>query len=130
MTIKNFWKRAAVFGMTGAMLMSSVVSAAPTYNTETDTSSVEHPHHGYDFEHEATKYVIDTNHRGILHIHKSENNNSEANDTDTGIGNMQGQVGTEGNVLNQFGDVTYTIYRVADIVQGHLDGTGTQVSIE
>jgi len=130
MIIKNFWKRAAVFGMTGAVLMSSVVSAAPTYNTETDTSSVEHPHHGYDFDHEATKYVIDTNHRGILHIHKSENNNSEANDTDTGIGNMQGQVGTEGNVLNQFGDVTYTIYRVADIVQGHLDGTGTQVSIE
>ncbi len=130
MTIKNFWKKAAVFGMTGAMLVSGAVNAAPTYNTETDTSAVEHPQHGYSFDHEATKYVIDTNNRGILHIHKSENNNSEANDTDTGIGSTTGQSGTEGNVLNRFGDVTYTIYRVADIVQGHLDGTGTQVSIE
>ncbi len=130
MTIKNFWKKAAVFGMTGALLVSGAVNAAPTYNTETDTSAVEHPHHGYSFDHEATKYVIDTNKRGILHIHKSENNNSEANDTDAGIGSVTGQFGSEGNVLNQFGDVTYTIYRVADIVQGHLDGTSTQVSIE
>ena len=130
MKIKDFWKKAAVFGMTGALLVSGVVSAAPTYNTETDTSALEHPHHEYEFDHEATKYVIDTNKRGILHIHKSENNNSEANDTDTGIGSTMGQPGSEGNVLNRFGDVTYTIYRVADIVQGHLDGTGTQVSLE
>lgn len=130
MIIKNFWKRAAVFGMAGAMLMCSVVSAAPVYNTESDTSALEHPHHGYSFDHEATKYVIDTNKRGILHIHKSENHNSEANDTDTGIGSTAGQPGSEGNVLKQFGDVTYTIYRVADIVQGHLDGSGTTVSVE
>ena len=130
MTIKNFWKKAAVLGMTGAMLVCSAASAAPTYNTETDTSALEHPHHGYSFDHEATKYVIDTNKRGILHIHKSENNNSDANDVDTGIGTTAGQAGSEGNVLNKFGDVTYTIYRVADIVQGHLDGTGMQVSVE
>ena len=130
MTIRNFWKKAAVWGMTGAMLMCGAVNAAPVYNTETDTSALEHPNHGYSFDHAATKYVIDTNKRGILHIHKSENNRSEANDTDTGIGSVLGQNGSEGNVLNRFGDVTYTIYRVADIVQGHLDGTGTQVSVE
>ena len=127
MNFKNLAKRAVVLGMTGAMLLGGVVHAAPVYNTETDTSATEHPHHGYSFDYEATKYVIDTNKRGILHIHKSENRNAEANDTDTGIGST---AGTEGNVLNQFGDVTYTIYRVADLVQGHLDGTGTQVSLE
>lgn len=130
MKMKHVWKKAAVLGMTGAMLLCAAVGAAPVYNTETDTSALEHPNHGYSFDHEATKYVIDTNKRGILHIHKSENNNSQADDTDTGIGSMAGQAGSDGNVLKQFGDVTYTIYRVADIVQGHLDGTGTSVSVE
>ncbi len=67
-----------------------------------------------------TESVIDTSLKGSLTIVKYENQRVEAEDIDTGIG-MQ-----EGTILNQHvpvADVTYTIYRIADITQGHLDQT-------
>lgn len=105
--IQRILKKMLILGLSGAILASGMlgVSAADTYNTVADTSSAEHPNHSYAFDSQATKYVIDTNKKGILHIHKSESSHS-------------------------LGDVTYTIYRVADIVQGHLDGTGQQVDVE
>lgn len=128
--LKHAFKKAMVIGVSSAILAGSMlpVWAAPIYNTTPDESAIEHPYHDYEFDYSANKSVIDTNKRGILHIHKSENVNDEANDTDTGIGSTEGTTGND--VMNKFGDVTYTIYRVADIVQGHLDGTGNQVSIE
>lgn len=74
-----------------------------------------------------TESVIDTSLKGSLTIVKYENQRVEAEDIDTGIG-MQ-----EGTILNQHvpvADVTYTIYRIADITQGHLDQTNQSVSIE
>lgn len=74
-----------------------------------------------------TESVIDTSLKGSLTIVKYENQRVEAEDIDAGIG-MQ-----EGTILNQHvpvADVTYTIYRIADITQGHLDQTHQSVSIE
>lgn len=109
MRLKGWWRKAVALGLAGVMLTGGAVSAAPTYYEETDTAAAEHPDHGYDFDCTATKYEIDPHHRGVLHIHKS--------------------AVAEGGVA-RLGDVTYTIYRAADIVQGHLDGKGKQVSLE
>ena len=99
------WGRVLSIGLAGALWVSSAVWAAPTYNEQTDSSAVEHPNHAYDFAYGATKYVIDTQNRGVLHIHKT---------TDS---------------LEDMGDVTYTLYQVAAIEQGQLDDTGS-VSME
>lgn len=82
------------------------------------------------FAAEPTASVIDTNLKGSLTLIKYENKNSDADDTDPGIGSVPGEEGTTGDVHVPIPDVTYTIYRIADIVQGHLDTTGNSVSIE
>lgn len=126
---KEILKKVMAAAMAGMVLASSAIGAAgETYYPEEDVSSAEHPNHSYDFGYAETKYVIDTNQKGILHIQKSVNDRSEASDIDPGIGSTAGEQNQE--QMEQLGDVTYTIYRVADIVQGHLDATGTQVSLE
>ncbi|MBR6683659.1 MAG: hypothetical protein IKL38_04890, partial [Firmicutes bacterium] len=66
------WMKVLELGLAGALWMNAAAWAAPVYNTQTDTRSLEHPDHEYDFEHGATQYVIDTQNRGVLHIHKSD----------------------------------------------------------
>lgn len=79
---------------------------------------------------ESTASVIDTNLLGSLTIVKYENQHNEADDVDPGIGVEKGKEGTAGDVHIPIPDVTYTIYRIADITQGHLDGSGKSVSVE
>ncbi|MBQ7016994.1 MAG: hypothetical protein IJN10_08590 [Firmicutes bacterium] len=94
------WMKVLELGLAGALWMNAAAWAAPVYNTQTDTRSLEHPDHEYDFEYGATQYVIDTQNRGVLHIHKSDEQQES------------------------LGDVTYTIYQVATIEQGKLSETG------
>ncbi len=104
---RNSWMvKILGLAMVSVLLVSSTALAAPVYNTQPDMDALEHPDHDYEFEHAATKYVIDTDHRGVLHIHKADAQRED------------------------LGDVTYTIYQVAEIVQGQLDGSGTRVSME
>ena len=79
---------------------------------------------------EPTASIIDTNLLVSLTIIKYENQHTEADDTDPGIGVEKGVEGTLGDVHVPIPDVTYTIYRIADITQGHLDGSGNRVSVE
>lgn len=104
MKLKKLSKSAAIV-MAAAMLTTTAVSAAP----------------------DISESIIDTNRTGTIKVVKYVNELNEATDTDPGLGSTAGESSVKHEPL---ADVTYTIYRVADIVQGHLDSTGNYVSVE
>ena len=81
-----------------------------------------------------TDETIDFNQYGSVTIFKYESDRGEADDIDPGIGTEPGEdpdlpIG-ETTMHDPLPDVTYTMYLIADLTQNHLDGTGTQVSLE
>lgn len=104
MNLKRFSRTIAVI-LAALLMVSGSVFAAPA----------------------TTESIIDTNRTGSITVIKYENERNEAEDTDPGLGTTAGASSQQHRPL---ADVTYTIYRVADIVQGHLDSTGTSVSVE
>ena len=71
--------------------------------------------------------VIDVERKGSITIIKYEDTHSQAEDVNPGIGEEEG---TSTQVHRPMADVTYTLYRVADMVQGRIEGDENRVRVE
>ena len=71
--------------------------------------------------------VIDVERKGSITIIKYEDTHSQAEDVNPGIGEEEGE---STQIHRPMADVTYTLYRVADIVQGRIEGDENRVWVE
>ena len=71
--------------------------------------------------------VIDVERKGAITIIKYEDTHSQADDVNPGIGEEEGE---STQIHRPMADVTYTLYRVADIVQGRIEGDENRVRVE